>query len=163
MKNLFILIGLLMTLSVSSQTTLTQKEKQILLNVLTKEKVIDISKAISHEKELDSVVKVRDKQIKDLQEKIEQLKDEHNKALKEIAIASYQAQQTNQSIDSIQKPKKRFWQNIHLDIGTKYYFDPFRKGIYYETVLYYNVKRFTLSAGINSNTRYTFGISYRLF
>ena len=163
MRNLFILIGLLMMQSALSQTTLTPKEKQILLSILTKEKVIDISKAISHEKELDSVVKVRDEQIKELKAKIEKLKNEHNKTLKEIAIASYQAQQTNQSIDSIQKPRKHFFDNLHIDIGTKYDIYTLHKEIYYETVLYYNIKRFTLSAGINSKTIYTFGVSYRLF
>lgn len=143
---------------VSSQTTLTPQEKKILLNVLTKEKVIDISKAISHEKELDSVVQVRDKQIKELNDKIELLRKEHEQALKEIAIASFKAQEKQSEIDQIEKPKKRFFDSLHLEVGTQY-----DKSIFYTTSLYYDIDRFRINAGVNSRTQLIFGVSYRLF
>lgn len=71
--------------------------------------------------EQDSVILARDAKIKELEGKIEALKAEHLKNLKEIASANSVVKESTQKVDSIadyQLKKERLkWSGIHLYTG----------------------------------------------
>lgn len=85
MRNLFMLIALLMTLSASSQGTITARQKERILQIFTASKIIDISKGISNEQKQDSIITARDYQIKEQLQKIATLEKEYKNLIKKVA------------------------------------------------------------------------------
>ena len=62
----------------------TDYQKSKIKEIFTPEYIIETSKVISIKKEQDSVIKVRDFQIEELNTKIENLKEEYNNLSKGI-------------------------------------------------------------------------------
>jgi hypothetical protein len=100
----------------------SKEQKQKIKEIFTPDYVIEASKVISNSQDKDSVINVRDVQIKDLLNKIEALKTEHKKTLIEIAKQNKTAIQSTQKIDSIsdyqqsreRKRKRIDWKGLHL-------------------------------------------------
>lgn len=124
MKNLFTLIALLTTLSISSQTiSITKEQKQRINKIFTPEKIIDISKGLSNEKRQDSILVIKDNQIKELQAKIEALREEHKKTLISIAkqnkIAKNASSEEDKVSDDILKKEENKSKGFHLFVGAE--------------------------------------------
>lgn len=107
----------------SQVTDITKEQKQRIEEIFTPEKIIEISKGLSNEQKQDSVIIARDKQIQELQSKIEALKEEHKNTLVAIAKENKKAQETTQEIDSISdhqlKTEKLKWSGLHLYVGAE--------------------------------------------
>ena len=148
MKNLFLLIALLISHSIQSQNIdITDNQKKRIDSIFTAEKIISISKGLSNEKIQDSVKKVRDNQIKELQKKVTLLKKEHTQTLIEIAKHNTIAKETSTEVDEVsdeQLKKERFkWAGIHLYSGVeipKFEFN----NINFNTELRYEFEKFEI-------------------
>lgn len=106
-------------LSILSQNiVITPSQQKRIDSIFTAERIIDISKGLSNEKVQDSVIKVRDIQISELENKIELLKSEYTKTLVEIAKQNAIAKGSSSKIGSITDSEKRSnsfkWFNFHL-------------------------------------------------
>ena len=103
--------------SMLSQDITTIQKKRI-DSIFTAEKIIDISKGLSNEKLQDSIIKVRDIQIKELEAKIISINKEYTKTLIEIANNNSVVAETSFEIDGIsdeQLKKERLkWSGLHL-------------------------------------------------
>lgn len=99
----------------------TKEQEQRIKDIFTPEYVIESSKPISIVKEQDSVIDVRDKQIKELLSKIDALNSEHKKTLADIAKANAVVKETSKESDSIadvQLKKERLrWSGLHAYAG----------------------------------------------
>ncbi len=102
----------------SQHTDITPSQQRQIDSIFTAERIIDISKGLSNEKAQDSVIKVRDIQISELENKIELLKAEYTKTLVEIARQNSIAKVSSGKIDSISDGKEQKnsfkWFNFHL-------------------------------------------------
>jgi hypothetical protein len=107
--------------TLSQDITTTQRNR--IDSIFTAEKIIDISKGLSNEKLQDSVIKVRDNQIKELQDKVALLKKEHTNTLIEIAKHNKTAEETTSTVDDISdnqlKKEKNKWKGLHLYGGVE--------------------------------------------
>lgn len=124
---------------------ITDSQQKRIDSIFTAEKIIDISKGLSNEKIQDSVIKVRDNQIKELQDKIELLKKEHNETLVEIAKHNKTAEETSNTVDDISddqlKKEKNKWKGLHLYGGVEVPRFQFNR-INFNTELMYELERF---------------------
>ena len=106
----------------TNKTIVTDNQKQKIIEIFDTEYIIKSSKTISNYKSMDSVLKARDTQIKDLLNKIEMLKEEHKNTLIEISKQNAIAIQATKDVDSIsdyqrsrERNKKRInWKGLHL-------------------------------------------------
>jgi len=113
----------------NTKETVTKEQKQRIENIFDADYIIKSSKTIDNYKDLDSVVKVRDVQIKELNDKIKSLEKEYTKTLKAIAFRNGIAKNASKDIDSIndvqlkyarKKEKRKFnWNIIHLYAGVE--------------------------------------------
>ena len=85
----------------SQVTSITKEQKQRINKIFTPKKIIDISKGLSNEKRQDSVLTIRDNQIKELQAKIEALREEHRKTLISIAKENSKAKKASSEEDKL--------------------------------------------------------------
>lgn len=113
-----------MTHSISSQNmSMTQEQKNRVERVFTKSKIIDISKAISNEIKQDSLLLIRENQIKELEYKIKSLEKEYKQTLISIATNNSLIKESSKEADNISKDlirKEKFkWSGFNLYGGSE--------------------------------------------
>lgn len=154
----------------------TPEQQKKISEIFTPDYIIESSKPISIVKEQDSVIAVRDKQIKELKAKIEALKEEHKKTLVEIAKENKIAETSSQQIDSIsdhQLKRERFkWSGLHLYIGAEVPEFNFESSILNAEFMYEFEKfefgfKGELDPNVIQDSKYTFNyflkVRYKLF
>ena len=155
----------------------TQEQKDKIKEIFTPEYVIESSKPISIMKEQDSVIKVRDKQILALKEKIKTIQKEYTKTLVEIAKENKIAETTTNQVDSIsdhQIKSERFkWKGLHLYGGVEVTKFEFQNSIINTELMYeFTSFEFGLRAEINPepnqteskyNFNYLLKVRYKFF
>lgn len=117
MKNLFILIVILMMQSTYSQITPTKKQLKRIQQLTNPEKIIELSKGISHEKELIILLEKKEKEIVDLKNQLIKKEKDFQKTLIKIATQNTIGKKASKKIDKIQeetKPSKSFFNKINL-------------------------------------------------
>lgn len=129
MKKRFTLIAIWMTLCAYTQNikeVVTKDQKSLIERIFTPDYIIESSKVISNSQDKDSVISARDIQIKELTQKIEALKKEHENTLIEIIKQNTIAMTAVKKVDSINdvqlktERKKRFdWNITHLYSGVE--------------------------------------------
>ena len=102
---------------------LSKEQEKRIKEIFTPEYIIESSKAISIEKQQDSVIAARDEYIKELEAKIEALNTEHKRTLAEIAKANNVVKETIKESDSIAdkqlKDERLRWSGIHFYGGVE--------------------------------------------
>lgn len=121
-------------------------------------------------KEQDSVITVRDLQIKELQEKLNNLKKEYTKSLEDIVKQNQVVKETSEEEDKITdsqiKTNKLKWDNLRLYIGFE--FSDF-KDVRFNSELMYELRKIhfgvKLQTGdyLDKSSRINFKIRYNIF
>lgn len=153
--------------------SITEIQKNRIKDIFTPEKIIDISKGLSNEKNQDSIIKLRDSQIKELELKVKSLSEEHLKTLQEIAKQNSIAIETTNQVDSIsqkQLKKERFkWKGLHLYIGAEVPEISVNNTIINSELMYefskieFGLKGEVNSVSGNSNFNYLLKLRYKIF
>ena len=172
MKNTFILIVLFSSFNSFSQE-MSKEQKQRRDALFTSDYIIESSKAISIMKEQDSVITTRDVQIRELEAKIEALKEEHTNTLVDIAkennIAKNASKEVDDIADSKLKLEKLKWSGLHLYGGIESEEADFQRLrfntelIYTMTKINFGVKFESYSIDEKTQFRYLLKVNYKFF
>ena len=174
MKNIIIVIVLLIPLwTLSQNIDITPEQKQRIDEIMTPEKIIDISKCISNEKRLTKEVQDREAKIDSLIALIDFMEKDYRQTLEEIAKANNTAKDSSKDIDDITddqiKRLKLKWTGFHFYGGfetTQFRFNDmsFNAELMYELPkLQIGLKGLTerIREPDNKNYIFTYGIKVR--
>jgi len=157
-----------MTLSTLSQVTdITPNQIKKVCDSIKKRPqiVLDLSKCVSHEKELDSVLAKRDSLIDELKARIEKLKAENKRYTDKIIELNDFIMATSKKVDSISekqiKNERRFWQGLHGHIQTSTLFD--LKEPVFSADMTYDLDRWSFGVEINHTGDYFIKLRYTIF
>ena len=174
MKNLFTLTALLMVhLTYTQNIKPTKEQENRIKEIFTPDYIIESSKPISIVSEQDSVITVRDKQIKELEAKVEALKKEHVKTLVNIAkenkIAKDASEEVDDITDSILKLEKLKWSGLHFYGGIEAEEADLQR-LRFNTELIYTMNKINFGAKLESYStdektqfRYLLKANYKFF
>lgn len=131
MKNIITLIVLWIPLwTLSQNIDITPEQKQRIDQIMTPEKIIDLSKCISNEKRLTKEIQAREAKIDSLKALIDFMENDYRETLEDIARANNTAKDSSKEIDDITddqiKRLKLKWTGLHLYGGfesTKFQFN----------------------------------------
>lgn len=108
-------------LTFTQNTKATQEQNNRIKEIFSPDYVIESSKVISIMKEQDSVLSIRDAQIKELNDKILILQKEHKKTLvdiiKDVKVAENASKEVDEIADEILEEEKMKWKGLHLYVG----------------------------------------------
>lgn len=148
----------------------TDYQNNRIKEIFTPEYIIETSRVISIKIEQDSVIKVRDIQIKDRDSKIEKLKNEYKDLIKKLEdntdVLQEVVREENEIVESIIK-NRSFKNNIHLYTSVKF---NLINNIILEPELLYEFKKVHVGVSselipnsINYKVSLNFKLRYKIF
>lgn len=140
-----LIVTLIPLWTLSQNIGITPEQKQRIDEIMTPEKIIDLSKCITNEQRLIREIKQREAQIDSLKALLDFVREDYTNTLEEIAKANKTAQDSSNDIDSIadnQIKKIKFnWTGLHFYGGIET--DQFRfNDMSFNAELMYEEKRF---------------------